>query len=208
MYSIVAAWITSILFLLSAYDYVRRAWRRESSPTLATWILMVLVMGLSLNMYLDKPQTTLTGNIGLVAAFINLVLILIGVTVVAIREHTLTLMFNRVQLICLGLAAIVTVLWFVADAPLLSYTLAQLIAVIAYIATIVRQWGRTATKPEPLLLWWCVLLANISAIYPAVVDPNAFAWIYLGRAIPSTSILIYVIYRKHRMYDATLAPDD
>ena len=54
---------------------------------------------------------------------------------------------------------------------------------------------KTSAGEEPPVLWWAVFLGCLFAIYPAWVRSDLFAWIYLGRAIPSTALVIFLIWR-------------
>ncbi|MBI4992461.1 MAG: hypothetical protein HZB99_04570 [Candidatus Harrisonbacteria bacterium] len=197
---------TVILMIVSAIDYVRRAWIRETSPVPATWILMTTVMGLSFWMYWESPRKSLTGNIGLAAAAINIAMILTGVIATNVRYGTLRVAFDKVQCWCLAGGAVIAVFWSLTDQPLISYVLVQCIALFAYLATIKRLW-RAERSTEPVFVWVAALLASLCAIYPAWVKNDLFAWIYLARAVPSTSLMIYIIVRiKRRMQEKESVP--
>ena len=182
---------------VSAVDYVRRAWKGETNPVLATWILMTVVIGLSFWMYWNSPKFSWTGNIGLIAALFNIMIILTGVIATNLKNGTTGVAFNGVQLLCLVLGGVVFVFWLLTDQPLTAYVLVQCIALIAYAATVKRLWN-SERSTEPQFLWTSVLLASLCALYPAWVKHELFAWIYLARAIPSTAVVIYLIARIKR----------
>lgn len=185
---------TVVLMLVSAVDYVRRAWIRETNPVPATWILMMVMMGLSFWMYWDSPRKSWTANIGVTAGVVNIVIILSGVIATNIRYGTLSVAFDKVQKWCLAGGAGVVVFWFFTDQPLISYALVQCVALIGYFAT-VKRLLKAERSTEPLFLWVAVLFANLCALYPAWVKDDPFSWIYLGRAVPSTILVIYLIAR-------------
>lgn len=189
--------ITVVLMTVAAVDYVRRAWIRETSPVPATWILMMVVMGLSFWMYWVSPRKSWTANVGVTAGTLNIVIILSGVIMTNVHYGTLSVAFDRVQKWCLTGGAGVVVFWFFTDQPLISYTLVQCIALIGYFAT-VKRLLKAERSTEPLFLWIAVLFANLCALYPAWVKNDPFSWIYLGRAIPSTIFMIYLIARIRR----------
>ncbi len=191
--------MTIILMVVAAVDYVRRAWKKETSPVPATWILMMTMMGLSCWMYLESPRRSWTGNIGVTMGVVNVAMILIGVVATNIRYHTLHVAFDRVQKICLASGGAVVLFWFLTKQPLVSYALVQGIALIAYAATVKRLW-KAERSTEPLFFWASMLLASLSATYPALVKHDPFAWIYLGRAVPSTMGMIYLIARIKRKH--------
>lgn len=193
----------AFFMLISALDYVRRAWKKETTPILATWILMMVMMGLSFFMYWKSPNKSWTANIGVTAGVVNIFIILSGVIATNIRYHTLKIAFDNVQKICLIAGAMVVGFWYLTDQPLMSYILVQCIGLIAYVSTAKRLW-KAKKSTEPLFLWTCVLLANICAIYPALVRNDMFSWIYLARAVPSTILIIYLIARiKQKMKEPT-----
>lgn len=186
-----------LLFLMSAADYVRCAWTRETDPVPATWVLMMVMMGLSFWMYWSSLRKSWTANVGVTAGVVNTAIILTGVIAVNIRHGTLKVAFDNVQKWCLAGGAGVVLLWWLTDQPLISYTLVQCIALIAYAATVKRLW-RAERSTEPLFFWVTVLFATLCAVYPAWVRNDPFSWIYLARAVPSTMFMIYLIGKAKR----------
>jgi hypothetical protein len=201
MYEI-AVLLTVFLMIVSALDYVRRAWIGETNPVPATWILMVTMFSLSCWMYWESPKKSWTGNIALTSGLVNVVIILVGVIASNVRYGTLKIAFDSMQKWCIMGGFMVVIFWSITSkslASLLPYILVQCIALIAYIATVKRLW-LAEKSTEPLFLWVAVLLASFCAIYPAISKQDVFAWVYLARAIPSTGIIIYLIVRiKKRM---------
>ena len=196
MYKI--AVLTSIvLMIVSAADYVRRAWIKETKPVPATWILMMVMMSLSGWMYAMSPRKSWTGNIGVMTGIVNVAIILSGVVATNLRDRTLKVAFDKTQRFCLGCGVGVALCWFCTKEPLLAYALVQVIALIAYAATVQKLW-RAERSSEPLFLWTSVLLANLCALYPAWVRHDLYSWIYLARAVPSTAGVIYLILRLKR----------
>lgn len=150
-------------------------------------------------MYWASPRKSWTANIGVTTGLANIVVILIGVIATNVRDGTLQVAFDRVQRWCLAFGAMVVVFWFFTDQPLVAYALVQVIGIIAYAATVRRLWGAERST-EPLFLWISVFLAALCSIYPAFVKHDAFAWIYLVRAVPSTAFMVILIARiKRRM---------
>ena len=194
---LVCVLITALLMLVGAIDYIRRAWIRETNPVLATWILIVLTMALSFWMYWNSSKKSLAGNIGLISAPGNTVTILAGVLLVHVRANTLRIAFDKTQKWCLVLASGILVIWLLSKAPLACYALVQCIALVGYFATAKRLW-RAKQSTEPVFVWTVVLLACLSALYPAWVKKDLFAWIFLCRGIPSTACMLCLIVRAKR----------
>ena len=151
-------------------------------------------------MYIHSPQSSLAANIAVAAGFVNVVVILAGVLFTHLRQGTLRISFDPTQRICLLSGALIFGLWLVTKRPLLSYTLVQLIAIAAYIAT-VNKLKRASHSTEPLFLWVAALLASLVALCPAWVKKDVYAYIYLARAIPSTIIIIVLIFNRRQSND-------
>ncbi|MEK7390723.1 MAG: hypothetical protein AAB635_01125 [Patescibacteria group bacterium] len=192
-----------VLMLVSSVEYVRRAWIREINPVLATWILMMVTLCLSFWMYWVSPRKSWTANIGVTTGLVNIAIILVGVVATNIRYGTLSVAFDRVQKWCLAGGAGIVVFWYFTDQPLISYTLVQCVALVAYFAT-VKRLLKVERSTEPLFLWVAVLLGSLCAIYPAWSKNDPFSWIYLARAIPSTILMIYLIMRIKRKMRSTI----
>lgn len=98
---------------------------------------------------------------------------------------------------CLLSGAGVVLFWFITKNALMSYVLVQCIGLIAYWATAKRLWNAERVT-EPIFFWFCILAANLCALYPAWVRNDTYSWIYLGRTIPTTSGMIFLIARAQR----------
>ncbi len=188
---------TIALLLISAVDYVRRAWIGETNPVPATWVLMMVMMSLSCWMYWHSPNKTWTGNIAVPTGALNVVCILTAVIILNVRRGTLKVAFDTVQQWCLAGGGVVVVFWLITKNTLISYVLVQCIGLIAYVATARRLWYAERVT-EPVFFWVCVLSANLCALYPAWVRDDTFSWIYLARTIPTTTGMIFLIARVQR----------
>lgn len=192
-----AVLVTVALMLISAVDYVRRAWKGETNPVPATWVLMLVMMTLSCWMYWQSPTKSWTGNIAVPTGALNVVYILTAVIILNVRRGSLSVAFDRLQRWCLAGGAGVVVFWFFTKNALISYILVQCIGLIAYAATARRLWYAERVT-EPIFFWFCVLSANLCALYTAWVRDDTYSWIYLARTIPTTSGMIFLIARVRR----------
>lgn len=193
----VAVLATVILTAVSAADYIRRAWTRETNPALATWVLLQIMIGLTCWMYWQSPRRSWTANIGVNVGAASCLGILLAVLASNIRYGTLNVAFDAVQKWCLAGGALIVAFWSVTKQPLHSYVLVQCLALVAYAATMKRLW-RAERSTEPLFFWVATLLANLCALYPAWARNDPFAWIYLARTVPSTTLVVYLIIRVKR----------
>lgn len=193
MYEITVV-IAVVLLLASAVHYAKLAWQKPENPVLGTWILIAVMISLSFWMYWVSPKKSWTGNIGVTGGFLNIWIILFGVISAKMRKGILRIAFDRLQKVCLAGGVIIVIFWFLTKEPLISYILVQIIGLVAYVATVKKLWNAPKTT-EPLFLWSAVLFANLCAVYPAFVRDDTFSWIYLARAIPSTSGVVFLIAR-------------
>ncbi|MFH1193032.1 MAG: hypothetical protein V1656_01820 [Candidatus Jorgensenbacteria bacterium] len=197
--------VSAVLLLVSSLHYAWLAWEGKSDPVLATWILMMVMMGLSCWMYFESPNPSWTANINVTAGMVNIAINLIGVTAGHIRRGTLGVAFDRIQSVCLVGGVVVVVLWFLTRNPYAMYVMVQVIALIALFGTARRLWGAVGST-EPVFLWVVVFFAGLCAIYPAVARDDEFAQIYLARAIPSVIFMIHLVWKaKKRGERANLA---
>lgn len=189
---------TVILMVVAALDYVRRAWICQTTPTPATWILLVVTMVLSFTMYWEETGSW-TANVGVPSAMFSVIIVLIGVVLVNVRDKTLNVVFDPVQRWCLMAGGVIFLLWCATHQALLAYTLVQCMALVAYSATAMKLWNARHSR-EPILFWLTVLAGSLCAVYPAWVRHDVYAWIYLARAVPSTAFMVFLIQRiKRRM---------
>ncbi|MBU1202684.1 hypothetical protein KKH39_01435 [Patescibacteria group bacterium] len=186
--------VATVLLIVSGLDYVRRAWIGQTSPVPATWILIQVTLTLSFWMYWNSPEKSWTANIAVTAGLVNASIIFFGVMASHIRHRTLRVAFNKLQAWCLVGGGVIVIFWLISRRPLTSYILVQCIALVAYIGTVKKLWTAKGSS-EPLFLWAAVLSASVIAIYPAWVKHDIFSWVYIIRAVPSTSFVIYLISR-------------
>lgn len=197
--------ITSLLFLFSAAKYVKLTWRYEIDPTPATWAMMLVFFSLSAWMYWMTPEHSLEGNIGNLAGLVNVFIIFAGVIGLHLRDKTLSVAFDSFQKKCLIMGALIVTFWFVTREGEVAYILTQVLALVAYIPMVRRLW--TAKKPtEPFFLWSLALIACFASLYPAIVLKDKLAWIFLGRAIPSSILVMALIKRSERSLSRLVFP--
>ncbi len=186
-----------VFMFVSGIDYARRAWIKQTTPVLATWILMMIMMILSFSMYWTSPNRSWSQNIAVTSGAFNVAIILGGVIASQIRYGTLEVAFTKIQKWCLVLGGGVVVFWFFTSDPLISYILVQSIALIAYVATVKKLWDAEGSS-EPLIDWVLIFVGTLCAVYPAYTAHDLFSYIYLGRALPSGILVIYLIARAQQ----------
>lgn len=185
---------TVVLYTASAIRYIYLTWTKKIEPVPTTWVLMLTMFMLSVWMYWKYRDHSLAGNIGNIAGLLNVAAIFVGVLATNLRDGTWKIGFNSFQKYCLAGGVLIVVFWFITNEVFWAYILTQVLALVAYSATVKKLWNAERTT-EDIYLWVCVLIACLTSIYPAVVKHDMLGWVYLGRAIPSTSLMIYMILR-------------
>ncbi len=190
------------LSLLVAIRYVEETWHKRANPALATWVVMLLVMGILVFMYSQSPKKTWTGNINMVAGAVGSLVIFFGVLITNVRDKTLHLAFNRVQIFSLVGCGLVMGFWIVVKNPFIAYIVVQGLALVAYFPTFHRLLT-TRRVSEPINAWILSLASNVLGIYPAWVKNDTHAWIHLGRTTGITLFVLTVIAWKNRQAKKT-----
>lgn len=192
--------LSSVFSAISAIEYVYLAWKKVTEPTPATWILMFVSFSESVWLYWHTANHDLAGNIANIAGWFNVTFIFCGVMSRHWLDNTLRIAFSPFQKKCLRRGGYIILIWLITvilGVPYgaeVAYVLTQVLAVIAYIPT-VRKLREAEKSPEPITVWIAAFLGCLCAIYPAVVLHRWQAWVYLARAIPSSSYVIYLIHR-------------
>jgi len=188
--------LTAGATIASAVRYAWLSWREDSDidPAPATWILMLVMVGLSFTMYMSSDKRSWSANIGITSGMASVSIILFAVITKNVRDHTLRVTFDRTQSGCILSGLIIVPVWVGTDNHLLSYTLVQCIALVAYYATI-KKLRSAETISEPYFFWIIAVATSIAAIYPGWIKRDPYAAIYLGRAIPSTAYILYLIWK-------------
>jgi len=195
--SIFLTWTTVVVLIVSAIWYSRRIWNADAIPVVTTFILMTVVLGLSYVMYWDKPGASWTGNPGNLSGLINVFIVTTVLTVRHVKDGTFALAFNKLQKWCLALGGLIVVGWLVTDNPTMSYLLMQTLALVAYTPTVVRLI-RDKNPKDSNILWGSILLATILSIQPSLERGDVLGVIYILRALPSTLIVVGLIWWKKR----------
>lgn len=200
-----AVWVSVVLTLGAAFCYAHSAWNGTVRPVLATWILVETTLILSAWMYLSGSGHTWEKNVGLSSGCVGTGFILTSVCAVHVRNGTLHMAFDTIQKWCLVAGGVVTIFWFMTSDHLLSYILVQVIALIGYGATVVRLL-RAKYNTEPMAPWILSFFAVLLAIYPAIATNDMFAYIFLGRTIPSISLVIFLMFCAKKRGEAIPYP--
>lgn len=188
-------WASVLLLTGSAIWYSRRIWKSVDAPVPATFILMFVVLGLSYIMYWDKPNASWTGNPGNLGGLVNVFIILVVLIARYWIDGTLAVSFNGLQKFCLAMGTVIVLVWLMTNDPFMGYLLMQGLALIAYTPTAERLI-REKNPKDSNILWVSILIGALISILPTVSKRDWLGGIYLIRVIPSTALIVWLVWKK------------
>ncbi|MHC1777096.1 MAG: hypothetical protein AB9834_16970 [Lentimicrobium sp.] len=172
----------SILNLAMAVYYFWLIRRKKIKPSLAMWVFFTLAVGMSLFTYMKQDSHSLWDNILnttdlFFVSSVTLSIILFG-------DHSTR--FNRFDLGCLLVVALIVVFWLITRNHVITHLMVQGILVIAYFPVISRMI-LTKENNESYLIWSGMLAASVLALFST---KGGLANIYTIRAVVSILLLM------------------
>ena len=172
----------SILNLAMAVYYYWLIYNKKIKPSLAMWVFFTLAVGMSLFTYMKQDSHSLWDNILnttdlFFVSSVTLSIILFG-------DHSTR--FNRFDLGCLLVVALIVVFWLITRNHVITHLMVQGILVIAYFPVISRMI-RTKENNESYLMWGGMLAASVLALFST---EGGLANIYTIRAVVSILLLM------------------
>jgi hypothetical protein len=167
---------------------------RRVRPVLATWLIAGIAITISFAAYWGTPEHTWLGNITNLAGAIEIWFVITILSWVLLREGGLAVEFDRFQISCLVVSALILVGWKLTDQPALAFCLIQILIIIAYLATIGRliKWRR---NPDSSVMWGAILVASTFGLVPAIIDGDNFGIANSVRAILSSGFTFALMVR-------------
>lgn len=146
------------------------------------WVFFTLAVGMSLFAYMKQDSHSLWDNVLnttdlFFVSSVTLSIILFG-------DHSTR--FNRFDLGCLLVVALIVVFWFITHNHVITHLLVQGILVIAYFPVVSRMI-RTRENNESYLIWGGMLAASVLALFST---EGGLANIYTIRAVVSILLLM------------------
>lgn len=146
------------------------------------WVFFTLAVGMSLFAYMKQDSHSLWDNVLnttdlFFVSSVTLSIILFG-------DHSTR--FNRFDLGCLLVVALIVVFWFITHNHVITHLLVQGILVIAYFPVVSRMI-RTMQNNESYLIWGGMLAASVLALFST---EGGLANIYTIRAVVSILLLM------------------
>jgi hypothetical protein len=172
----------SFLNLALAVYYYWLIYQKKIKPSLAMWVFFTLAVGMSLFAYMKQDSHSLWDNVLnttdlFFVSSVTLSIILFG-------DHSTR--FNRFDLGCLLVVALIVVFWFITHNHVITHLLVQGILVIAYFPVVSRMI-RTRENNESYLIWGGMLAASVLALFST---EGGLANIYTIRAVVSILLLM------------------
>ncbi|MCB9809230.1 hypothetical protein H6776_02415 [Candidatus Nomurabacteria bacterium] len=148
---------------------------------------------------MQNPKWSFTANIGLVGAIVSAWGVLVVLVTKLLMEKRFGVEFTRFQKWTVAISGIILIFWCITEDHLISYSLLQLSALIAYIPVIKKLWG-AKHNPESLIFWGSLFLSTCVASYAAWERQDLESWIYIGRAIPASGTVLFLLIRLQLKY--------
>lgn len=146
------------------------------------WVFFTLAVSMSLFAYLKQDSYSLWDNV------LNTtdLFFVSSVTLSIILFGDRSTRFNRFDLGCLLVVAMIVIFWFITQNHVITHLLVQGILVIAYFPVISRMI-RTRQNNESYLIWGGMLLAAVLALFSTT---GGLAIVYTVRAVISIILLM------------------
>jgi len=172
----------SFLNLALAVYYYWLIYQKKIKPSLAMWVFFTLAVSMSLFAYLKQDSYSLWDNV------LNTtdLFFVSSVTLSIILFGDRSTRFNRFDLGCLLVVALIVAFWFITHNHVITHLMVQGILVIAYFPVISRMI-RTKENNESYLIWGGMLLAAVLALFSTT---GGLAIVYTVRAVISIILLM------------------
>lgn len=191
---LITVWIAAITMMAGSFWYCYQILRGEVQPPPATFIIVSFTFPLAFYMYTKTPGWSFTANIGLTTAIASswvVAAVLLGKLTI---EKRLQVELTIFQKITITLAFLVLAFWFITKDQLTAYVLLQISALIGYIPVIKKLW-KAERNHDSIIFWGSLFFSSLVASYAAYERNDVQSWIYIGRAIPSTLIVMILMVR-------------
>ena len=192
----------AVILIVASLPYVYQISRRQVSPTLSTWIILVVATSLNVASYLVATRVdVLSGALGLTDAFVCWFILI--VTVLSSGSKIQWQTFEKYYFTASG---VIVLFWMISRSAFTTNLLMQILITVGCSATI-QSLLYTSENHESFLFWGLVLVAATLSLYPAAVDGNLLALIYSIRSIIIVCVILSLMVRVHRKTRVMLRPE-
>ncbi|MFH1119305.1 MAG: hypothetical protein V1775_05740 [Bacteroidota bacterium] len=188
----ISIYSVSILNLIMAIYYYWLIFHKKIRPSLAMWVFFTLAVSMSLFTYMREGIHNLWDNVLNTTDLFFVSTVTLSIILFGDRSTR----FNRFDLGCLMVVALIAVFWFITRNNVMTHLMVQGILVIAYFPVVSRMI-RTKENNESYLIWSGMLLASVLALFST---EGGLAIIYTVRAIICIfllmSLMLWIDRRK------------
>ena len=160
-------------------------------PTLMTWIIFCIAVGLSFATYWSSEKHGFLDN---VCNTVDLISVFVITTVIIFFGENIRFNINTFEIICIILSLIILCFWRISKKHEVSNMFLQVVMTIAYFPTFYQLWN-TSVSTESVITWGILFLASISGVATGVLGKDKLAIIYSTRSLVMVSIMIFLILR-------------
>jgi hypothetical protein len=187
-------WITSLIMLIGSIYYCYEIAKNKVSPPPATFIILSMTFPFAFYMYMQKPDWSYTANIGLSSAVVCVWIVCAFLIGKLLYEKRLNVGITKFHWITIVSSIIVLFFWFITKDNFTAYILLQVSALIGYIP-VIDKLLKAKRNFDSMIFWTSIFLSTLVASYAAWERNDIESWIYIGRAVPSTFIVIVLMIR-------------
>ncbi len=189
-----SVWTASIIMMAGSFWYCYQILREKVHPPPATFIILSLTFPFAFYMYAQNPNWSFTANIGLTSAIMSVWVVAVFLITKLSLQKKLRIEVNLFQRITFLASFVILVFWFLTKDQFMAYILLQVSALISYIPVIKKLW-KAQKNQDSIVFWGSLFLSTCVASYAAYEKNDVQSWIYILRAIPSTTIVIVLMVR-------------
>lgn len=182
---------TIILMLVSNTFYCLFIVKGLAHPTLITWIIFFLAVGLSFVTYVSSPKHNIWSNI---CNTIDLVLVFVVTIIIIFWGQNIRFSINIFEIMCILFSFIILIFWRITKSHEVSNVFLQIIMTIAYFPTFYQLYN-SSENSESLVYWTIALLAGICGFITGLLGKDNLAMLYSGRSVAMITILLILILR-------------
>lgn len=190
------ALLVAMIMTLFTARYGYQVYKKEIEPPLSTWILFIVGVGVSLLFYGLKEEWDFVSGI---ANVVDVGVVLTVIVCILLWGKDRTVRFKRWERFYLIVGALTVFYGFLSGDLWRSNLVGQILLVVGYLPT----WHTMVVQKrntESFTAWGIVLVAELVAIVPSVVQGNLLSAIYVIRALISILItLAFMIYYERRV---------
>ncbi len=185
--------------------YIRLIVVGRIQTVVASWIVSTTALFLSLVTYASSAKANLLGGALNASSVLSAAIVLLALIIRSRREGT-RITFIPFQKNCLIASGVITFLWIAITLCFggegiigaIPNFLTQILLVISY-SMLIKKFWRAEKNTESLIMWWCILIASVIALYTAVQkEKDWLAFIYATRSTVLCAILLVVLHRADR----------